>query len=231
MTVRTAGRHHRRRGPGGWLLRAPPGRRDGRCHFELSAIVAVAVAVAAVGELDMLNDVSHQFLIHVDLPVVAQCAIDWEVFSATCHLPPATKRVRTHRVTGPGAPPVGAWGPEMGEGGVQRGYLLNLRVKVPPAQIPVWRRSHIRQSTGETLTAESPDVNVLKRGRETPDQPRRLAIRRAVARANGLIVEIPPQRGVGRWVLGVPSVSFPYAMASAGAEGTGKCTHQAPGGS
>ena len=80
----------------------------------------------------------------------------------------------------------------MGCGGVQRGYLLNLRVKVPSAQVPVWRRSHIRQLTGATLTAESPDVNVLKRGRETPDQPRRQAIRRAVARANGLIAEIPP---------------------------------------
>ena len=34
----------------------------------------------------MLNDVSHRFPIHVDLPVVAQCAIDWEVF-----LSPATK--------------------------------------------------------------------------------------------------------------------------------------------
>ena len=79
-----------------------------------------------------------------------------------------------------------------GQGAVQRGYLLNLRVKVPSAQIPVWRRSHIRQATGVTLTAESPDVNVLKRGREAPDQPRRLAIRRAVARANGLIVETPP---------------------------------------
>ena len=75
---------------------------------------------------------------------------------------------------------------------MQRGYLLNLRVKVPSAQVPVWRRSHIRQLTGATLTAESPDVNVLKRGRETPDQPRRQAIRRAVARANGLIAEIPP---------------------------------------
>ena len=50
-----------------------------------------------------------------------------------------------------------------GTGVVQRGYLLNLRVKVPPAQVPVWRRSHIRQPTGATLTAESPDVNVLKR--------------------------------------------------------------------
>ena len=79
-----------------------------------------------------------------------------------------------------------------GGGEVQRGYLLNLRVKVPPAQVPVWRRSHIRQLTGATLTAESPDVNVLKRGRETPDQPGRQAIRRAVARANGLIAEIPP---------------------------------------
>ena len=75
---------------------------------------------------------------------------------------------------------------------MQRVYLLNLRVEVPSAQIPVWRRSHIRQPTGATLTAESPDVNVLKRGRECPDQPRRLAIRRAVARANGLIAEIPP---------------------------------------
>ena len=75
---------------------------------------------------------------------------------------------------------------------ILEGYLLNLRVKVPPAQVPVWRRSHIRQLTGATLTAESPDVNVLKRGRETPDQPRRQAIRRAVARANGLIAEIPP---------------------------------------
>ena len=75
---------------------------------------------------------------------------------------------------------------------MQRGYLLNLRVKVPSAQIPVWRRSHIRQSPGATLTAESPDVNVLKGGRETPDQPRRLANRRAVARANGLIAETPP---------------------------------------
>ena len=75
---------------------------------------------------------------------------------------------------------------------VQRGYLLNLRGKVPSAQIPVWRRSHIRQPIGATLTVESPDVNVLKGGRETPDQPRRLAIRRAVARANGLIAETPP---------------------------------------
>ena len=57
-----------------------------------------------------------------------------------------------------------------GFGGVQRGYLLNLRVKVPSAQIPVWRCSHIRQLTGVTLTAESPDVNVLKRGCEAPDQ-------------------------------------------------------------
>ena len=87
---------------------------------------------------------------------------------------------------------VGAPCGNRGGGGVQRGYLLNLRVKVPPAQVPVWRRSHIRQLTGATLTAESPDVNVLKRGRETPDQPRRQAIRRAVARANGLIAEIPP---------------------------------------
>ena len=79
-----------------------------------------------------------------------------------------------------------------GFGDVQRGYLLNLRVKVPSAQIPVWRCSHIRQLTGATLTAESPDVNVLKRGRETPDQSRRLTTRRAVARANGLIAEIPP---------------------------------------
>ena len=52
---------------------------------------------------------------------------------------------------------------------LQRGYLLNLRVKVPSAQIAVWRRSHIRQSTGATLTAESPGVNVLRRGRKTPD--------------------------------------------------------------
>ena len=43
---------------------------------------------------------------------------------------------------------------------------MNLRVKVPPAQIPVWRRSHIRQPTGATLTAESPEVNVLRGGRE-----------------------------------------------------------------
>ena len=114
---------------------------------------------------------------------------------------------------------------------MQRGYLLNLRVEVPSAQIPVWRRSHIRQPTGATLTAESPDVNVLKRGRECPDQPRRLAIRRAVARANGLIAEITFQPGVGGWVFGVPSVSSPYAMASAGVEETGKCTHRAPGGS
>ena len=60
----------------------------------------------------------------------------------------------------------------MGSGEVQRGYPLNLRVEVASAQIPVWRRSHIRQSTGATLTAESPDVNVLKRSRETPRRPR-----------------------------------------------------------
>ena len=114
---------------------------------------------------------------------------------------------------------------------MQRGYLLNLRVKVPPAQVPVWRRSHIRQLTGATLTAESPDVNVLKRGRETPDQPRRQAIRRAVARANGLIAEIPPSVELVAGYSECQAFPLPYAMASAGAEGTGKSTHQAPGGS
>ena len=79
-----------------------------------------------------------------------------------------------------------------GGGGVQRGYLLNLRVKVPPAQIPVWRRSYIRQPTGATLTAESPEVNDSGEGASPTDQPRRLTTRRAVARANGLIAEIPP---------------------------------------
>ena len=78
------------------------------------------------------------------------------------------------------------------KGEVQRGYLLNLRVKVPPAQIPVWRRSYIRQPTGATLTVESPEVNDSGEGVSPTDQPRRLTTRRAVARANGLIVEIPP---------------------------------------
>ena len=96
-------------------------------------------------------------------------------------------------------PPTGARASALPD--VQRGYLLNLRVKVPSAQIPVWRRSHIRQPTGATLAAESPDVNVLRRGRKTPDQPRRLAIRRAVARANGRTAETPLQREVGRWLL------------------------------
>ena len=79
-----------------------------------------------------------------------------------------------------------------GGGGGQRGYLLNLRVKVPPAQIPVWRRSYIRQPTGATLTVESPEVNDSGEGVSPTDQPRRLTTRRAVARANGLIAEIPP---------------------------------------
>ena len=114
---------------------------------------------------------------------------------------------------------------------MQRGYLLNLRVKVPPAQVPVWRRSHIRQLTGATLTAESPDVNVLKRGRETPDQSRRQAIRRAVARANGLIAEIPPSVELVAGYSECQAFPLPYAMARAGAEETGKSTHQAPGGS
>ena len=81
----------------------------------------------------------------------------------------------------------------------QRGWLLNERVEVPPAHIPVWRRSHVRQPTGATLTVESPDVNVLREGVSPTDQPRRLTTRGAVARANGRIVEISPQHEVGYW--------------------------------
>ena len=50
----------------------------------------------------------------------------------------------------------------------KRGYLLNLRVKFTSAEIPVWRCSHIRQLTGATLTAESPDVNVLNEAAVRP---------------------------------------------------------------
>ena len=45
---------------------------------------------------------------------------------------------------------------------MQRGYLLNFRVKVPPAQVPVWRRSHIRQLTGATLTARKERCRTVK---------------------------------------------------------------------
>lgn len=119
----------------------------------------------------------------------------------------------------------------VGCGEVQRGYLLNLRVKVPSAQIPVWRRSHIRQSTGATLTAESPDVNVLKRGRETPDQPRRLANRRAVARANGLIAEIPPSVELVAGYSECQAFPSPTRWPVLVRKKLGSGTHQAPGGS
>ena len=46
-----------------------------------------------------------------------------------------------------------------------------MRVKVPPAQIPVWRCSYIRQSTGATLTVESPEVNDSGEGVSPTDQP------------------------------------------------------------
>ena len=89
------------------------------------------------------------------------------------------------------------WGP----GVAQRGYLLNLRVKVPPAQIPVWRRSYIRQPTGATLAAESPEVNVLRGGRE-PDRPTKEANnQKGRSESERTNRRNPPQREVGRWNL------------------------------
>ena len=46
-----------------------------------------------------------------------------------------------------------------GFGGVQRGYLLNLRVKVPSAQIPVWRCSHIRHAAGSRRKLKAAILN------------------------------------------------------------------------
>ena len=78
--------------------------------------------------------------------------------------------------------------------------------------------------------AESPEVNALG-GRVIlrSDQPRRLATRRAVAKANGQNVEIGFLREVGCRSKGVPRISFLYPMASVGTEETGKCMCQAPG--
>ena len=86
------------------------------------------------------------------------------------------KKVRANYPTVVAPPPL-----RLFSGGGGCSELLNLRVKVPPAQIPVWRRSYIRQPTGVTLTAESPEVNDSGEDASPTDQPRRIATRRAVA--------------------------------------------------
>ena len=59
-------------------------------------------------------------------------------------------------------------------------------------QFLVWCRSHIRQACGATRWPESPEVKALGGQGEFPrsGQPGRRANRRAVAKANGLVVEI-----------------------------------------